>query len=96
MFTPYREEELPQEKTFNYKATRRHLKQILDSRLGQGAVYECNNILEEMLEKLGNTAEDILREENQLREKQGIPPRKTLQKIDFIKAKKQVYGGETG
>lgn len=93
MYKPIEKEPIPQEKTFNFKATRRHLKQILEARIGQGAVYEVNSILEEILSQIGKKAEKNLELENQLRKENGLPPRKTLQSIDFTRAYNEFIGG---
>ena len=72
------------------KAVKRNLKSNLNMRIGDRAVFESMNAIDDFMDLLACEAYRSLQSENELRREQGLEERKTLQAIDIKRASKLI------
>ncbi len=79
------------------KAVKKSLKFNLNTRIGDRAVFEAMNSIDDFMDILAVGALKNLETENKLRREQGLEERKTLQAIDIKRASHLILlkdGGE--
>ena len=77
-------------KAITLKAAKRAIKQRVNGRVGELAVYEVIISVEIFLDLLAQKATENLHCENELRKEKGLELRKTLQEIDIKNAMKSM------
>lgn len=78
MFDP---KEIHYSRPIYFKAVKRSLKFNLNTRIGERAVYEAMNAIDDFMDGLAVEAMNNLERENMLRREQDLDERKTLQAL---------------
>ena len=83
-----------QTRPMSFKAIKKAMKDRLRIRVGDRAVYEMMNVIDDCVDLVSVYALQNLEKENELRREQGMEERKTLQSIDIKRAHQQIILNE--